>query len=144
MKLYHFTSRGHMKRIITEGVSKCRIPWMIDPHTHRVGFVGHDDPYQWLTESEDWAQDWDAGECPPMPPYLRTECRLAIDFSGFELTKLFRWSDFCRVNRPQSAEFLNSFPSSRFWYLYHGVIHPRQFIANDRNPNPCVRTPAFE
>ena len=147
MKLYHFTSRIHLPYIMREGITKGRIPWMIDKRTGRVGLLrgnprDPDDVYQWLTESDDWNQDWDLGTCPPLPPYTRTYTRIAVDFSGMELRRLFRLSDFLKVNQPESAPFLTSFASSRHWYLYHGRIFPRQFIGFDQDPTRRERPPA--
>lgn len=142
MKLYHFTSTAHAKQIIIQGISECRIPWMMDRRTGRVGMYGRDDPHQWLTESPEWDQDWDEGFCPPMPPYRRTECRITVDFYGSAMTRLFKWENFARIHKPESAEFLNSFASSRHWFLFRGVIQPGRFVAVDRNPSPCIREPA--
>ena len=128
--LYHFTSRHHLAKIMTEGITKGVLPLRMDK-AGRVGFVRG---WQWLTADPDWMQEW----ARPTPfsklTYRRDEHRITVTIPEALRTRLMTWEDFARKYQPESAAWIETFKGTRHWRLFFGRIPPGWFLAVDRNP----------
>lgn len=134
MILYHFTTVNHLKNIQKKGLALGIIPVSLDPNGgNHFRFLPH---WQWLTQSPDWEQDWDHPiHGTAKLPFRRTEIRITVEIPSLYAFKCIRWDAWVSRMKPASSEFFIRFPSSRFWYVYHGTIPPSWFIAVEQNPN---------
>lgn len=134
MKLFHYTSTAHAKLIRKDlgGICKGMIPTInpLDPDGDPIPGLG----VQWLTVSPDWdEQDWDPQKGTYHP---KTAVRYEIEIPKPFLDCLISWRDFERKVHPELAAYLQTFPSSRFWYVFIGHIPHEWIYQIHRNPNP--------
>jgi hypothetical protein len=115
--LYHFTAKHLLPRILTEGITKGKIP-MFANETTLIGLL---DGYQWLTTSPAWTQEW----CHPKYsslPYDRSAVRLTVKVPDED--KLYSFEYFMK-SQPllqMSEKILGAFGDPENWRIYDGAI----------------------
>ena len=131
MNLYHFTSRHHIKPILTEGLTLGMIPLLIDPIKLIPGF-------QWLTKNKSFKQEW----CDPKYSslsYKRNDYRITIKIPKSHRKYLIHWMYyFNKKLKGTGAEALNTFGDPENWYVYKGVIKPTWFKKVIKNKNNYI------
>ncbi len=120
MKLYHFTSRHHIRGCIAHGLLKGHIPISIDPVKLIPGF-------QWLTKNKSFDQSWCDPDCSTLP-YQRNEYRITIKIPRAHRKNLIRWLDYFEQKlKGTKASVLNDFGDPENWYLFKGTVDSKWF-----------------
>lgn len=115
MRLYHFTSRHHIRGCLHQGLRLGMVPLSIDPPKVLGG-------YQWLTSNPDRAQSWNEGSS---LPYDRTAYRLTVRVPDSERHRLYEWLSVgpLLVPPPMLAD-LNAYGDPDNWWLFDGFVPP--------------------
>lgn len=128
--LYHFTSRHHLPKILSQGITKGAVPWSIDTK----GMVGMVAGYQWLTVDPDWQQEWARPSPHSKLTFRRDEYRIGIAIPLGLRERLVTWEQVDAKFHPQSSEYVKTFAGWQYWRLFRGRIPPAWFLSVDQNP----------
>lgn len=116
MKLYHFTAKHLIDRILKEGLTLGAIPLSIAPPKIEKG-------YQWLTANPSFEQAW----CDPKTstlPYRRDDIRITIKIPKTSMNSLIPWIPLWKrlKNYIPLVKHLNDFGDPENWYVFNGNI----------------------
>jgi hypothetical protein len=118
MRLYHFTSRRHLRGVSLYGLTVGDVPTDIPRNRGRVGVwpTEHDEP-------DNLGLDFSA--------VSKTAIRLAVDLPASPL--LHRWVDWASHNvAPETRRILHeTAPTSDSWWVYFGVVRVESIVACD-------------
>uniref|UniRef100_A0A6M3LCZ7 DUF4433 domain-containing protein n=1 Tax=viral metagenome TaxID=1070528 RepID=A0A6M3LCZ7_9ZZZZ len=128
IKLYHFTSRHHIRGCIKEGLKFGHIPVSIDPPKIIPG-------YQWLTKNKSFEQEWEKYSS---LKYRRNYYQITIIIPKKYQKNLYKWLFFCKnTTNPEiinASKTLNMFGDPHKWYIYRGIVSPDWFVKVNINP----------
>lgn len=130
MKLYHFCSKKHINSILSEGLTKGRIPMMDLTGEPNGKFIS---PCQWLTRNREFTQSWEEHSS---LPYRRNDYRIVVKIPKDHREKLYKWDEIC-YEHPQlkrSAQTLNAYGDPENWYCYMDRVKPNWFRTITPNP----------
>lgn len=134
--LFHYTARHHAAEIRAAGaISRGAVPI---PTADGMELEALAPGFQWLTESDDWAQPWATRSRSACD---RTECRLVVAIPATALRRLYRWADvYARFGyTTESATRLaringGSVDAARSWHVFAGAIPYRWVVRVDERP----------
>lgn len=122
MRLYHFCSKRHVKKILREGISKggVYLPRPGDAKSIEL-FYG----YQWVTlDSDPGGQSWNTRE---IVRYNRTDYLLTLEIPK-DCEDRIMDRDALEKEIPGSRQLFDGWPGSENWRVYHGWILPEWII----------------
>lgn len=138
--IFHFTAAHLINPIKEHGLSLGMMPWI--PMKKGIKFVRG---FQWLTMNPNWKQSWCERTEFTRLPYDRNAYRITIVLPESLKTRVVLWTQFISAsgmgNNPKQAELardLNACGDPEHWLLYTGILHPRYFVAVDKNPEPTL------
>lgn len=123
MKLYHFTSKHHIRSALKDGLTLGCIPLSLDPPELIKG-------YQWLTRNSSFDQSWCGHSS---LPYNRNDYRIQLAIPKKYQKNLHKWLPCGKIW--SSFENLGAHGDPENWYLYNGFIIPKWFKKIKGNPD---------
>lgn len=121
MLLYHFCPEHMLDSIEKEGLTKGKLPVMLD------GGMAFFDGCQWLTEEPDQkAQSWATQK---LLPYSRTAVRLSIWIPKKHLKHLVKAADLVSILPKESKAIITEWAGSEMWHVFLGRI-PAKWITD--------------
>jgi len=118
MKLYHFTCREHLPKILVEGLTRGEVP--LGPSRTETAV--------WFT-TVDHAEKGEHGLA--LSIYDKTAVRITVDIPSHD-SKLHRWSHYAKFRKvhPYWYGILDKTGGgfSHTWFIYRGIILPNKFL----------------